>query len=230
MGFRRDTAPRGPMRGAALTRAMVGIGMNFSGDGDNTANIEDVLLAASVEGLEHDDLRTLSVLTSWLCEHLAYVNADRLVQLVANQSERVRAYWAAVARWPAAGHRFARMKKWRGKGSRVDLLRVGTEFQLTRAGEHPLFKDSPLRVPANALRNRPQDVLTQSQLARQHAAYRARVMMGPSYRADMWAALERDPAATVSAVAREAYGSIATASAVRKNWLVLREGLGTSSG
>lgn len=227
MGFRRDTRPRGPQRGPELTAAMIGIGMNFAGEGDTAANIEDTLLAASVEGMEHDDLRTLSVLTMWLSVHMAYINADRLVHLVRGQSKRVVVYWTAVARWPSAGYRFARMARW-SKKERVDLLAVGTTFQIQRFGEHPLFKDSPMRVPANAIRNRLQDVLTPSQLARQHPAYRARVMMGPSYRADMWAALERAPGATASAIARAAYGSIATASAVKKNWAVLHGKVGTT--
>jgi hypothetical protein len=160
------------------------------------------LLAASVEGMERDDLRTLAVLTTWLGIHLAYVNADRLVRLVAAQpSKRVRAYWAAIAAWQGKDHRFARLRT-AHKGRRMDLLTMGTEFHVGRRGEDPRFKGGPLRVAANTLRDRPQDVLTPSQVAARHRTYRCRVLMGPSYRADMWALLEADATLTASELAR----------------------------
>ena len=47
MPFSRQIQPLEPLRGEALTRAMVGIGMSFAGAGESTANVEDVLLFAS---------------------------------------------------------------------------------------------------------------------------------------------------------------------------------------
>ena len=58
-------------------------------------------------------------------------------------------------------------------------------------------------------------------LARRHPAYRYRVMMGPSYRADMWAALATQPNLTTAQIARQAYGSYATAAAVRRAFAVV---------
>ena len=224
MGFKRCIQPDVLKEGKALTAAMVGIGMNFSETPLRDANIEDTLLAASVEGMERDDLRTLAVLTTWLGVHLAYVNADRLVQLVAaHTSKRVRAYWGSIAAWQATDHRFARLRT-AHKGRRMDLLAVGTEFQVGRHGEDPRFKGGPLRVAANTLRDRPQDILTPSQVARRHRAYRCRVLLGPSYRADMWALLEEDPSITASELARKAYGSVATAWTAKQQWAVLHGG------
>jgi hypothetical protein len=72
-------------------------------------------------------------------------------------------------------------------------------------------------VPANILRDRPGDVLEPAELARIHHAYRCRVMIGPTYRADMWAALEADPTLSAADLARKSYGSFATAWQVHKD-------------
>jgi hypothetical protein len=40
------------------------------------------------------------------------------------------------------------------------------------------------------LRDRPADILDPQALAKRHDTYRYRVLMGPTYRADMWALLE----------------------------------------
>ena len=59
---------------------------------------------------------------------------------------------------------------------------------------------------------------------RRHRAYLRRVMLGPSYRADMWAELESDPSLPPAELARRAYGSFATAWQVRCCcWLSLIE-------
>jgi hypothetical protein len=64
--------------------------------------------------------------------------------------------------------------------------------------------------------------LSPSLLARRHHVYHFRIMMGPNYRADMWAALESDATLSAAALAREAYGSFATAWHVRRDFLLLR--------
>jgi hypothetical protein len=47
-------------------------------------------------------------------------------------------------------------------------------------------------------------------------------MLGPSYRADMWAELETDPGLAAAELARRTYGSFATAWHVKHDWQVLR--------
>jgi len=76
------------------------------------------------------------------------------------------------------------------------------------------------RVAAGTLRDRDADVFTPAQLARIHRMYRWRTIIGPSYRADMWAELEKDAKPTAE-LARRAYGSFATAWKVRKDWNIL---------
>jgi hypothetical protein len=227
MAHSRAIAPPRSPSGDALTADLVGIGLLVGGEGSRGPNIEDTLLFASVEGLERDDLRVLAVLVTWFGVHAAHVNADRLTRLVALQaSKRVRAFWSALARWRAADRRFARLARVY-RGPPLDLLSTGTDFQLARHGADPRFARSKLRVPANVLRDRPADVLQPAELARTHAAYRWRLVIGPSYRADMWAALERKLDLSAAALARATYGSFATAWQVRKDFAVWRTACGS---
>lgn len=222
MAFNRVLMP-GPRPGtSSLTADMVGIGMNFAANANAEANIEDTLLYASELGMDEGDLRVLTVLTTWFGIHHSHVNADRLVRLVAeHSSKRVQAYWAAVATWRAKDRRFARLAS-NHRSPTMDLLPVGTEFQITRRGEDERFSGTGLRVPAGTLRDRKTDVLSPEALVRQHPGYRNRVRMGPSWRADVWTILERDLDLSVADVARLAYCSFATAWQVVQDFSLLR--------
>ena len=221
MAFSRKILSSDLLDEKALTSNMVGIGMNFTAAGTDSPNIEDTLLQASIEGVEQEDLRTLSILTTWLGVHFACINVDRLYHVVLNHpSIRLRAYWASVAKWLAKDRRFAKMANVY-KGPAIELLSVGTAFQIQRFGEDPRFVGAPLQVPAHTLRDRKADVRTPSQLVLTHRAYRWRTIIGPSYRADMWAELEKNTETSVADLARRAYGSFATAWRVRKDWSVL---------
>lgn len=206
-----------------LTARMVGIGMNLAANPEIDADIESTLIHASSLGMDDGDLRVLSVLTTWFGVHHAHVNADRLVRLVlAHESERVRAYWSSLAEWLAKDRRFARLKK-AYEGTRLDLLPVGTDFQIARRGEDERFAGSPLRVPRGTLRDRVEDVLAPEVLVRRHAGYRSRVLMGPTFRADVWAVLEKDPELSVAEAARQAACSFATAWQAAQDFRLLRQ-------
>lgn len=207
----------------ALTQAMVAIGMNFAAAADVAAdaNIEDTLLYASVEAMERPDFRVLSVLATWLGLHAARVNVDRLAKLVERQeSRRVRALWSALGHWLKRGRRYERLENVY-KGPRVDLLPTGTDFHVARRGEDSRFVGSRLRVTAAVLRERASDVLSPAELAARSRVYRARLQMGPTYRADMWAALDEDPSLSPSQLARRTYGSFATAWGVCRDYSLL---------
>ncbi|HVT57111.1 MAG TPA: hypothetical protein VHR45_01820 [Thermoanaerobaculia bacterium] len=221
MPFSRVLVPLVPAGPDALTSAMVGIGMNFAAATARDPNIEDTLLFASLEAMEEDDLRVLAILVTWFGMHAPWVNADRLTKIVAVQeSARVRALWSALARWHGKDRRFARLAKIYA-GQRLDLLSAGTDFQVRRHGEDPRLAGSALRAPANVLRDRAADVQGPAELARSHQAYRCRVLIGPTYRADMWAALADDPTLSAAALARKTYGSFATAWRVRRDLALL---------
>jgi hypothetical protein len=220
MAYRRPAEPN-LLQGEALTAAMVGIGVGFAAAAASEPNIEDTLLAASVEGMEHDDLRVLSALTTWLSVHHQRVNADRLIRIVSTRGEqRVLAYWAAIAHWLNGDRRLSRLTALAPK-QRVHLLRAGSAFQLKRRGEDPRFDSSALAVPQGVLRDRDADVLTPQQLAARHRAYFQRVQMGPSYRADLWALLEKEPSLPPAELARRAYGSFATAWHAKRDYETL---------
>jgi hypothetical protein len=222
MGFSRATSPEPTPAPDELTARMVGIGMNFAAKADADADIESTLLHASVLGMDEGDLRVLAVLTTWLGMHHAHVNADRLVRLVgAHSSERVRAYWAAIATWLKKDRRLGRLVG-AYHGAPSDLLPTGTEFQIKRRGEDERFTGSILRVPKGTLRDRHEDVLSPEVLVRRHAGYRNRVLMGPSFRADVWTALERAPDLSIAEIARKASCSFATAWQAAQDYRLLR--------
>jgi hypothetical protein len=202
---------------------MAGIGMNFAASPVRDANIEDTLIFASEAGMLEGDLRVLGVLVQWIEVHGAHINADRLARTLArHDAPRVRAFWAAVGVWLGKDRRFARLKSLYA-GSPVDLLPTGTDFQIRRRGEDERFSGTCLRVPAGTLRKRRGDVLSPEELARRHAGYRNRVLMGPSWRADVWTVLEANPDLPVAEVARRAYCAFATAWQVKRDFELFQE-------
>lgn len=218
MGFRRS-AVEGRPPSDVLTARMVGIGMNFAATAESDADIETTLVHASSLGMDDGDFRVLSVLTTWLGVHHSHVNADRLIRFVAaHDSTRVRAYWSAIAVWHSKDRRFARLVS---KQAPVDLLSVGTDFQLKRKGEDERFAGSMLRVPRGTLRDRDDDVLPAATLAKRHAGYRNRIVIGPTWRADVWTVLEKAPGLTVTEAARRASCSFATAWQATQDFKVL---------
>lgn len=201
---------------------MVGIGMNFAAKAKANPDIEGTLVHASVLGLDDGDLRVLAVLTTWIGVHHTHVNADRVVRLVGSHlSERVRAYWAAVASWLRKDRRLARLER-AYAGPPIELLATGTPFQISRRGEDERFAGTPLRVPKGTLRDRLQDVLSPEALVRRHAGYRNRVLMGPSFRADVWTVIEHAPTMPIAEIARKASCSFATAWEVAQDYRLLQ--------
>lgn len=216
MSFKRLTAPAVFKTGADLTSDLVGIGVLLSSRATNNPNIEDTLLAASHEGMK-GDYRTLALIVDWLDIHLPFVNADRLLRaLKSTDDKRVLAFWIATAQRHKGDRRFASLVR-KLKGKQVVLIPEQGDFLLKRHGPDPRFEKTCLKVPNLALRSRPRDIMDPRQLARVHVTYRYRVMMGPSYRADMWAQLEMHPNLTAAELARRCYGSFATA------WKVIQD-------
>ena len=219
MGFNR-AAPAPRPSSDVLTARMAGIGMNFATKSDHNADIEATLVDASSLGMDDGDLRVLSVVTTWVGVHHTHVNADRLIRLVKlHESHRVHAYWAAISSWLAKDRRFARLGV--REGVPVDLLPVGTDFQLKRKGEDERFAGSMVRVPRGTLRDRMEDVLSPEALVKHHAGYRNRVVIGPTWRADVWTVLEKAPGLTVAEAARRASCSFATAWQAAQDFKVL---------
>ncbi len=136
-------------------------------------------------------------------------------------SDRVRAYWAAIATWLKRDRRLARLAG-AFEGAALSLLLTGTEHHVKRRGEDERFTGSKLRVPKGTLRDRHEDVLSPEVLVRRHAGYRNRVLMGPSFRADVWTALEHAPDLSIADIARKASCSFATAWQAAQDYRLLR--------
>jgi hypothetical protein len=209
---------------------MAGIGFNFAVEPMGNAPIESTLVHASSLGVDDGDLRVLAVLSTWLGVHHAHVNADHLIRCVAtHSSSRVHGYWSAVARWLRDDRRFGRLES-TYDGPRLDLLAVGTDFQIARRGEDERFVGSALRVPAGALRDRVEDVVRPEVLVQRHAGYRNRVRMGANWRADVWTVLEQAPDLSAAEAARRAGCSFATAWQVVQDFALLRASTTASTG
>ncbi|MEK6704672.1 MAG: hypothetical protein AAB116_18295 [Candidatus Poribacteria bacterium] len=220
MAHKRVLMPSKFAIGETLTSNMVAIGMRFAAASSTfEPNIEDTIIAASIEGVKREDYRVLSLLVDWLELHMERVNVDRLTKMVQLVDDiLVRAFWTAIAQWQARDWRLKRMQKIYRK-QRINLAE-GFDFQMRKYGEDERFAKTVLRVPAKLLRHRLNDILSPAELAPKHLAYRYRVMIGPSYRADMWALMEYNPELTPSELARKCYGSFPTAWAVRRDWII----------
>lgn len=223
MSFSRNTIPTEFPRGEILTACLIGIGFRLHGELTSNPNIEDVLIAASLEGM-HGDLRVLSLLVDWIDIHHERILTDRLYRLVSAMGDkRLKAFWAAVAKWKKKDRRFKRLQRIH-RGSQIDLLETGTEFHVLRHGEDSRFEGTALRVPKQAgLRHRPSDIIKPHELAKIHRTYYYRLLIGPTYRADMWAQLDLNPDLSPSELARRCYGSFATAWQVKQEWAVVRQ-------
>ena len=227
MSFRRSFLPEAFAAGEELTSCLIGIGMRLHGTARRNANIEDTLIAAALEGLSQDG-RVLSLLVDWFDLHHQRVNADRLVrmilQLASDQEQNFSVVWAAMGEWKMSDGRFSKLKRLVPK-QRFDFLEARTNFLIEKNGEDPRFASTCLRVPNKVFRHRPEDVLTPRELARIHPAYRFRILMGPSYRADMWALLSQRPNIGAAELARRCYGSYPTAFTVKRDFALINRRL-----
>lgn len=184
-------------------------------------NIENTLVAASIEGIVREDFRVLALLVDWIGIHVDRVNMDRLTKLVAKLSHKsVKAFWAGIARWQSSDPRMKKLLRVY-RGPRIALFLDGGEFLVQRHGEDKRFSGSSLIVPAKTLRERTSDIESPSRLAKRHKCYYWRILIGPTFRADIWAVLNANQALTPSEIARRAYGSFPTAWKARRDWKIL---------
>jgi hypothetical protein len=219
MPFKRS-APDGASEQsqAELDAQMAGIGFNFAVEPNPDADIERTLLAAARLGMEGEDLRVLGVLVLWWQEHHLYVHADRFIQLsLQHRTPRLDALWSALAQLTAQDRRFAKLQALASAEQPVELLPVGNAFQIERRGADVRFAQSALSVPAGTLRERAGDILSREALVRQHPGYRHRVQFGPTWRADLWTALTRQPMLTTAQAARAVGCAFSTA------WPIVRD-------
>jgi len=222
MSFKRVYSPNQYPTGLDLTRRCIAIGIRFAENPTKQEpNIEETLVAASIEGV-NGDYRILSLLVDWFDIHSSWVNVDLLTTLVkANDNKQVQKFWTACAQWKKTDPRFQKLRKLHRE--RFTIISDTTGFLLRRNGEDPRFKNTILIIPNKTLRHRPTDISPPERLSKLHKAYKYRVMLGPTYRADLLAALEEDPAIPTADLARKCYSSFSAAWEAKKDFEILHD-------
>lgn len=222
MGFKRIEGILKYPTGQTLDKQLAGIGFKISSAKIFNPNIEDTIIAAAIEGLD-GDFRTLSLLTDWFEVHSARVNVDRLERALRNlKNVRVRAYFSALAVWLSADSRFKKIKSiYQGPQILLGLTK-SYEYLVSKNGLDERFSQSALIVARETLRRRIEDIDSPESLAKYHRDYYYRILIGPSYRADMVSLFERSQNISASDLAKGTYGSFATAWSVMKDLSILR--------
>ena len=210
MRERRCTSP--VLAGDSLEGSLRAAGLHLGRGAeslDPPPSLEHVIVSAVAAAFPHD-YRSLSVATTWLGVHAPRLHVGQLARLLPTAEKacadavRFRAYWAGVAYWLRKDNRWAKIARMY-PGPPVYLSRLGRDVAraaLEHKGEDPRFAGSRLRVPLGMLRDRAADVASPEAMAMRHSWYRERLRQGPTYRADCWAELERDPTMTAAQLAR----------------------------
>ncbi len=235
MSFKRQSLPSRWKSGEELTGDLNGIGFRFSGSINSNPLIEDTLMAASIEGIIGRDGRVMSLLTDWISIHFRRINVDRLFTIIKSleslEYEAVKIYWCANAQRLSEDSRFEKLRSIY-KGRRRDYLALleketneagsGSGFLIRKNGEDERFKNTCIQVPNLVLRHRPKDILTPQDLAKHHSGYRFRIMLGPTYRADVWALLRKYPELSVTKLATRAYCAYNTAKNAKDDYELVK--------
>lgn len=217
MSFKRIECLTDYPQGDELTPKLIGIGFKLGGAFERNPNIEDCLIAAATEGV-NGDFRTLALLTDWFFIHHKFVNIDRFIRALKKiKDNRVKCYFSSIGKWLQKDSGYKKLSKiYRGEALNLGLT-SDYSFLIKRNGEDDRFIGTKLLVAKNTLRSRLDDILTPKELALLHQDYYYRVLIGPSYRADMISHYLRNSSLTASQLAKNTYGSFATAWEVMKD-------------
>lgn len=234
MSFKRSISPRKILEDKKLDSALAGIGFNLAHKSKKkNANIEDSLLSASIEAVNKNDGRIAGLLVDWVSMHYERINADRLTLIVTSLDDEnfkwVKLFWCANAQRLKKDTRFKRLANLFKPNKRYDFIdrniesrdEASTDFLIKRNGEDGRFKNTCIRIPNKIFEQRPNQILSTRAIAKRHPAFKHRVIFGPSYRADMWAALERDRDLTAAKLAEITYGSYSTAHQAKHDYSIL---------
>ena len=221
--------------GKSLDSDLRAIGFNLGGGKKSTdPNIEASITSASIEAVNNKDNRMAGLLVDWITTHYLRVNLDRLTKFVFSLSDSdykfVKIFWCANAqRLFIKDQRFKRLSELY-KGRRVNFadrfLKKGqkkaTRMLIEIKGEDERFKRTCIRAPKGYFSERPHQIFPVSVIAKNHLPYRYRVMMGSSYRADLWALLDSDPSISAYALGKKAHCSYRVAYMAKKDYELLK--------
>lgn len=200
------------------------------------SDIEETLISASVETLHQKDNRLGGLLVDWLSLHYEKLNVGKITKFINNLPDNKFKY--VVCFWCANAQRFLqkdiRFKKlasiYKGKqicladvwqGSSQLKKNIITHMFLDIYGEDERFKNTCILVPKNFFPHRGEQIFSPHKLAQWHAGYQCRVIMGASYRADVWSCLQQDPSMSAHALAKKNHCSYRTAYSVKKDFMTL---------
>ena len=223
--------------GKSLDSDLRAMGFNLSaGKKSINPDIELSLISASVEAVNHKDNRIAGLLVDWITAHYLRIHVDRLTKFVFSlkdvEYKFVKIFWHANAqRLYVKDQRFKRLSVYTGR--RVDFadrfIKKGqkkvTKTLIAIKGEDKRFKKTCLKVPKGYFSQREKQIFPATIIAKHHIAYRYRVMMGPSYRADLWALLDTEPHLSAYALGKKAYCSYRTAYIAKKDYELLKQEL-----
>lgn len=207
MSFKRKISTDLYFQGEELSSSLKGIGFMIGSESLPNPNIEDTLISACIEGVG-GDYRVLSLLTDWITIHSSCINGDRLFRaLIELDNAVVRNYFSSILKQYLKVIPQNKLKKiYSGK-----QFILGDKFLIDKKGIDQRFINTSFLVPAGLLRIRKDDILSPSELAKVHSDYYFRLIVGPTYRADMISRLIENPNISPSDLARKTYGSFATA-------------------
>ena len=222
--------------GKSLDSDLRAIGFNLSGKKKSiNPNIESVIISASIEAVNKKDNRMAGLLVDWITTHYLRINVDRLTKFVFSLKEPdykfVKIFWCANAqRIFNKDQRFKRLSNLY-KGRRINFadrfIKKGqkkvTKMLIEIKGEDERFKRTCIRVPKGYFSERPHQIFSVSVVAKNHLHYRYRVMIGASYRADLWALLDTHPNISAYSLGKKAHCSYRTAYMVKKDYEFLKE-------
>ena len=221
--------------GKSLDSDLRAIGFNLGGKKKSTdPNIEASIISASVEGVNNKDNRIAGLLVDWFTTHYLRVNVDRLTKFIFSLNDSdykfVKIFWCANAqRLFIKDQRFKRLSELYS-GKRLNFAdrfvkrgqkRV-TKMFIEIKGEDERFKRTCIRVPKGYFSERSHQIFSVSVIAKNHLPYRYRVMMGSSYRADLWALLDSDPNISAYALGKKAHCSYRSAYMAKKDYELLK--------
>ena len=221
--------------GTDLTNDLHFIGTNFAAyESRVDPDIEMTLVSASVAAINSDDSRIAGVLVDWISIHQSRIDVDRLTQFINSLDEKeykfVRIFWCANAqRFLNSDFRFKRLAEIY-KGPRVDLAdrnaspgsRGVTEMFIKMRDEDERFLSTCIRIPKKYFSHRPEQIHEPKWIAKTHMGFRYRVMFGPSYRADIWAYLRRNPDLTAYRLSKFVGCSTTTALRVKHDYEIVK--------
>ena len=221
--------------GKSLDNDLRAIGFNLSGKKKSIdPNIEASIISASIEAVNNKDNRIGGLLVDWITAHYLRINLDRLTKFVFSLSDSdykfVKIFWCANAqRLFARDQRFKRLSELY-KGRSVNFadrsIKKGqqrvTKMLIEMKGEDERFKRTCIRVPNGYFSERPHQIFPVSVIAKNHLPYRYRVMMGSSYRADLWALLNSDPNISAYALGKKVHCSYRAAYMAKKDYELLK--------